>query len=171
MGIRERKMIVKQPPRTIHFNLKMLFCSSILMSGCCVASAQSTAQKQPLNGQLTRNSHVKIKPSAPPTPTGNAPRYHIDFTPANKSTKPFQNFQSSMPDKAVKTYLHKIKAEPNSLAGVMPTPAGGVAPSNQAPSTINATSTAADTGSQPRVLGPSGVAIPQSSGASSPFFK
>jgi len=76
-----------------------------------------------------------------------------------------------MSDKAVKTYLHKIKAEPNSLTGIMPTPAGQAASTNQAPSTMNASSTAADTGSQSRVLSPSGVAIPQSSGPSSSFFK
>jgi len=148
--------------------LNFLLMSTILLSNCCAAWAQSTAVKQPLNGQLVKNSHAKTKPSIP---ENKPPRYHIDFTPANKSSTRFGNFQSSMPDKAVKTYLHKIKAEPNSLAGIMPTPAGQAASTNQAPSTINATSTAADTGSQPRVLGPSGVAIPQTSGASSSFFK
>ena len=148
-----------------------------------IALAASTLA---MNGSMTNTAEAQVKKSVSSNrvkavtakSTNSKPRYHIDFkqSAANQSTKPFQSMSASMPDKAVKTYLHKIKAEPNAMSGIPPSGTGTTADSagaGQINSNLgdNKTGTEFNTGEAPRVLSPSGVAIPQSSGASSSFFK
>jgi hypothetical protein len=101
------------------------------------------------------------------------PKYHIDFKPVDpsKNNRPFQTLQASLPDKAIKVYLHRIKAEPNTFAGLLS--ADGIessAGTTSVPS-LSTSGTAFDTSSAPRIMTTSGTAIPQTTGSSYGFFK
>jgi hypothetical protein len=101
------------------------------------------------------------------------PKYHIDFKPANSpdKNKPFQTLQASLPDNAVKVYLHRIKAEPNTFAGLLSSSGiESTTGTSQVPS-LSSAGTAFDTGNSPRIMTTAGTAIPQTMGSSFSFFK
>jgi hypothetical protein len=120
------------------------------------------------------------------TTTKAKPKYHINYKPvdAPSKNKPFQTLQASLPDRAVKVYLHRIKAEPNTYAGLMSnagidstagttngTANGAGTGGNNGATNVGNSSTAFDTGTAPRIMTPSGTAIPQTMGSSYGFFK
>jgi hypothetical protein len=125
---------------------------SVLLAYLLVVSAVVAQTKQ--------SKHAEVQP-----------RYQVKFQPAQAQSTDhsFQTMQASLPEKAIRIYLHRIKADPNTFAGLLS--AGGINSSagmETVPS-LNGPGTVFDTANSPRIMTPAGNAVPQmTSGAS--FF-
>jgi hypothetical protein len=139
-----------------------IICAVLLCSACTVARAADKADKAADKVGVKASSKAEAKP-----------KYHVNFKPVDSpnNKKPFQTLQASLPDKAIKIYLHRIKAEPNTVAGLLSNSGiESTAGTKDVPSLSNS-GTAFDTGATPRIMTPSGNAVPQTMGSSYGFFK
>jgi hypothetical protein len=141
-----------------------IICAILLCSAICTARAADKGDKSEMGdkGSAAGSKEAAAKP-----------KYHIDFKPvdSSKNNRPFQTMQASLPDKAIKVYLHRIKAEPNTFAGLLSADGIESATGTTSVPSLSTSGTAFDTGSAPRIMTTSGTAIPQTTGSSSGFFK